>query len=472
MVAPSILKAGEKFCLKMSAVGPDQMPIEEPVQLTFHDSGSWINLPKEIELKGEPVYVPDLTLSEPGFYQLSASYRELPWLIKSNPVLVEEDPKNRLFFGDLHIHSLDGRCQTYVAKPPRFAFDYIRNISFLDFAAVSDHVRGLSEDKWEAQKRLVIEYDRPGEFVPFLGFESSHRSGRGGDNNAYFPEYDGEYFWLDGEDMRGNQPDVSLADLWEFLEGTGRQCMTVPHHTGRHKKHRCWDESWYNPEREWLFEIYSMWGSSEKRHSRHPLHGMNIDKPAYFQDAVAAGCRFGVIASSDDHTTCPGSETHLGPPGTYHQDFHRQKGMAAVFAPRLERKSLWKSFQERRTYATTFDRSIVLFYSEGAFAGSQISASSESMRKRRLSVRFIPCAPWTSQGVIVTLVRNGTDFHTWDPIRTSDPIALEYVDEESFDSTAVFEARYNPKPFVAYYVRIEYMYGGTVWSSPIWFCKS
>ena len=92
--------------------------------------------------------------------------------------------------------------------------------------------------------------------------------------------------------------------------------MTIPHHTARELKCRGWDDGWYNPEREWLYEIYSHWGSSEERWSRYPVFNGNAEGPAYFRDALVRGCRFGVIASSDDHTTLPGSESESRPPGS------------------------------------------------------------------------------------------------------------------------------------------------------------
>ena len=472
IVVPSVVDTDEPFDLRLSAVCADQMPTERIIHLRFLESHLWSGLPEKVELGGEPVRISGLRLHEPGVHRLSASFgSRSQHTITSNPILVDENPKERIFFGDLHIHSFDGLCQDYVAKPPRFVFDYIRSVTFLDFAAITDHVRGLDGQKWESQKRLVAEYDRPGEFVPFLGFESSHRSGMGGDNNAYYFGFQGEYFWLEQDDMKGNQPNVPLTDLWGFLDDKGMDFMTAPHHTGRYKKNRSWRGPWYRPEHEWLFEIYSTWGSSEQRHSRYPLHGMNTENPAYFRDAIAAGCRLGVIASSDDHTSQPGSETQLGPPGYYHQDWHRQKGLAAVFASRLDRQSLWDAFRNRRTYASTFDRSILFFKAEGLIGGSVIDVTPSFARKRHLSIRFIPCAPWAGNGIVVTLVRNGKDHHIWDPIYKNDQIELEYTDDEPFENAAIFDAPHCPDPFIAYYVRIDYMYGGTVWSSPIWYRK-
>ena len=470
IVAPSIVAPSEKFSIRISIVGPDQMPIDESVVLNFSDAAQWTGLDSAIKVDGEPAQLEGISLAEPGVYRLETIFGTEPYeRLPSNPVLVQPEPKQRLFFGDLHIHSVDGLCQAHAAKSPKFAFDYIRNVSFLDFAAITDHVRGLDADKWNRQKRLVAEYDNSGVFVPFLGFESSHKSGQGGDNNGYFSEAQGDYFWLDRADMAGNAPEVPLTELWKFLAGAPCESMTIPHHTGRYRKYRSWDEPYYNPEQEWLFEVCSQWGSSEERHSRYPLHAMNTDKPAYFQDAIKAGCRFGLIGSTDDHTTLPGIASELGPPGSPRWSFYGRKCLAAVFADKLDRYSLWQSFKARRTYATNFDRSILFFESDGTEAGSSLAVSPGSANKRRLSVRLIPAVPWYASGVFVTLLRNGSVLRVWGPIRQTDPIELEYIDDEAFDSACLRGARHHKAPFIAYYVRADYMLGGTVWSSPIWF---
>ncbi len=157
---------------------------------------------------------------------------------------------------------------------------------------------------------MAREFNDPGEFVTFLAYESSHAKGYGGDNNVYFLDDDAPYFWVDVKGMDGNKPTVSLETLWEQMEESGKPYFTVPHHTGRAGKYRTWNEAYYNPEREPLFEIYSSWGSSEMRHSRLPMSAGNKDEESYFVDALKAGARFGVIASSDDHASLPGSIHH------------------------------------------------------------------------------------------------------------------------------------------------------------------
>jgi len=473
MVAPSVVEPGEPFSMRLSAVGADQMPVEFPLRLQFMDGEAWAGLPAEVELRGEEEMVLNgLSLPEPGAYWLWASFGDDPTRrVASNPVLVQDHPRERIYFGDLHIHSIDGMCQPYLVKEPRFAFEYIRHVSFLDFAAVTDHVAPLTPDKWAKQRRLVREYDEPGVFVPFLGFESTHVSGRGGDNNGYYRDYEGDYFWVEGEPLSGPNVRLTLADLWRFLDDRPYESMTIPHHTGRALKYRSWDDGWYNPKKEWLYEIYSCWGSSEERQSRYPLFNLGTDQPAYFRDALVRGCRFGVIASGDDHITMPNSQAQQGRPGSPRLNIYRHKGLAAVFASELERRALWEGFRQRRTYATTFDRSIALWQSDGAVAGEEIPVGAGTRRKRRLSLSFLAGTPIYRQ-VIVEIIRNDRVVCRTDRLDAGAPVEVEYVDEEPFDDVAIRGARFCQDPFVSYYARIEYPLGGTVWTSPIWFTGS
>lgn len=472
IVAPAVVTPGERFSLRLSAVGADQMPLDRSLTLRLGDRRGWDGLPEAVEVGTDGVTIEGVSLEAPGAYWLSASFAEEEGAaVFSNPVSVREGPAERIYFGDLHVHTTDGMCQNYIAKEPRFAFDYIHHVSFLDFAALTDHVDGLTPAKWQGQRDLVRRYDAAGRFVPFLAFEASHASGYGGDNNGYFRGYEGDYFWMDHPEMSSTNPSIPISDLWRFLDQGGRPAMTVPHHTARAGKRRSWDEGWYNPEREWLYEIYSCWGSSEERSSRYPLFDGNSDEPAYFRDALNRGCRFGAIASGDDHTTMPGSESQQGYPGNPRLRIGRHKGLAAVYAERLNRDALWEGFRRRRTYATTFDRSLVEFGVDGLESGRETPVTAESRRRRRVSLTFLAGTPSYGQA-IVSIVRNGSVCYTSERLDATKPIEVSFVDEQPFEALSIRGAKFAAAPFLYYYARIDYPAGGTAWSSPVWLSEA
>ena len=268
--------------------------------------------------------------------------------------------------------------------------------------------------------------------------------------------------------MKGVGPEVSLRQLWDFLDSTGKTYMTIPHHTGRAGKYRDFSDPVYDATREPLFEIYSGWGSSESRVSRFPLRGGNSDKPCYFQDALRAGCRYGVIASSDDHLSLPGGEGIEGHMvGPKHLSFHVQHGLAAVRAKELTRESLWHALRQRSCYATTFLRNLldVRMGDLGMGGQGRIDAGDPLWRSRTVRVRYLAAANPASR-VDVVLVRNGDEIERVRSRPDDHEVVLN--DETPLEAVAVRGARFHPDPFVVYYVRVEGTHGDTQWSSPIW----
>jgi hypothetical protein len=270
--------------------------------------------------------------------------------------------------------------------------------------------------------------------------------------------------------MQGIAPKVHLRDLWRQLDQGGKPYFTVPHHTGRAGKYRTWVEDYHDPVHEPLFEIYSSWGSSEMRHTRLPISGGNNDAPSYFVDALQAGARFGVIASSDDHATLPGSVHHFRTdpfcPPTLNGFAH--KGLAVVRTSRLTREALFDAMRKRHTYATTYARSLVDLTIGDAAMGDAIPADNSLRSRRDVRVRF------TLQGssaARVTLMRNGMPFAT-QSVRGADVTTsvndITFQDPEDLGGIALRGTRYPAPPSVVYYARIEDGNGAHQWTSPIW----
>ncbi len=477
VTVPSVVAVDEPLTLHVVLVDPTGMPalgvtrglrIDAPEPVT--------GLPSEAVLKGGFCDLAGVRVQGEGIFRFACAFEGLDFAVSSNPVRVTKDPPYRLYWGDLHVHTSHGDCQPDSVKDPGFALDYAAECSHLDFIALTDHVRGLSPQRWERQRQLVREYTEAGRIVAFLAFESSHRTGRGGDNNCYLEGTEGDYFWLDREDMKGTQPDVDLQELWDFMDRQGVDYITVPHHTGRRHKYRSWDRPLdpardrprYSPEREPVFEVYSMWGSSEKRHSRFPIWGGNADDPCYLQDALARGCRFGVIASSDDHTSTPGGEVRQRPPLSPSHLSYSHRGLTAVFARERSRPALWDALRSRRCYATTFERVLVDFRCEdiGMGEAAVIEAGSGRMERRAFQVTFSDVSP-AGSSCDVFLVRNGEEIQRESVVGADWTLTLE--DPEPLEKVVVRDAPFWSNPFVCYYVRVEKRLGETAWTSPIWF---
>ncbi|MBD3240511.1 MAG: DUF3604 domain-containing protein [Chitinivibrionales bacterium] len=486
LTIPSVLAEGEAFDLRLSCMGPDALPRNDfGNRLVFQDCIGVEGLPEAIALQPSDngMYtIAGLVATGPEIVLIRARVEGTGMhggdpVIESNPAWVFVDPPYRIYWGDIHVHTTLSNCWPWSCKDPELCYEYARDVTHLDFAAAADHLRGIaSEDgRWQRLQQLVDNYDVPGGFVPLLAFESSHAKGYGGDNNVYFRDKQAPYFWPDRDDMRGYAPKVHLEELWRWLDSLQQPYMTVPHHTARVSKNRTFDEHYYCEEREPLFEIYSGWGSSETLPPNgFPLAGGNSEEQAYFTDAIRRGCRYGVIASSDDHSTLPGAQhRHRGTPlglktltGTHHQ------GLAAVRAAELTRDSLWDAMRARHTYATTLTRTLVDMRLGDATMGDAVRVSA---RDRLRAMRRIELDLTVVRGregrATVDLMRNGERIATRDiTADTSAPgkTTVVFEDSEPLDQVAIRGAQHHPQPFAAYYARVQTGDMFTQWTSPIW----
>ena len=479
MRIPSILAAGETFALDISVMGADGLPCTDLTN-TFHfeDCIGIDGLPKSFTLaEGESTaHITGLSATGDEVALVRARMEGTGHLdgdpvIASNPAWIFDDPPYRLFWGDIHIHTSYSNCNGWRCLDPAWAYEFAREISLLDFAAPADHLRGIVSDetRWPRLQQLAKKYNDPGRFVSILAFESSHMRGYGGDNNVYYLDDDAPHFWVDREDMRGISPAVHLTEMWEQLDKNGKPYFTIPHHTGRMGKFRSWDEDYYDAGHEPLFEIYSSWGSSEMRWSRFPLSGANNDEPSYFTDALKAGTRFGVIASSDDHATLPGAvhQHRVQPFEIPNLNDQPQQGLAAVRAPALTREALFNAMQSRNTYATTLARSLVDVRIGDLSMGQEAKADAGLRKKREIRVDL---TLENARRASVTLMRNGE-------VLTSGSVAddastrrntVVFEDTEPLENIAVKDAKFHPDPFVVYYAKVQDNHGWHQWTSPIW----
>lgn len=474
LAIPSILAVDESFVLRATAFGPDGLPLTDAtLHLDLTPVEGLTGLPAHLDLVDGHGRVEGLACHRAGCLRLAAICEGAT--VAANPAWVERDPAERLFWGDLHVHTIHGDCHPWSCRTPRFGYAFARDAALLDFAAMMDHLRGFRgrPDRWDDLQRQVSDFNAPGRFVAILGYESSHKTGLGGDHNIHLDADRAPYFWVDREDMHSNGPAVPLADLWAFCRSTGIPFFGAPHHSGRAGKYRDFTDAAYDPQAEWVFEVYSAWGSSERRQSRFPLSGGNTDRPAYLADALRAGCRYGVIASSDDHTTLPGGceSRNWGRPFAPHAlGGYHQKGLAAIRAPHLDRSALFAGLRRRACYGTTFARSLLdVRLGDLAMGQEAVLGAGDPLRERRvLRVRWSGDHPG---GATATLVRNGEDLTQQPLIAPSDPWAIaeiDLIDDVPLDRTAMRGAIHHPAPFTVYHVRVENGNGDTLWSSPIW----
>ncbi len=471
MTLPSIVRVNDRFRLKVCMMNVSGMPDESFVgKVALRPSGTGLDAPSEVIFRPDDhgrVVVPDLACKQAGVYYIEGDVEGSPSKPpRSNPVKAVPNPKDGLFWGDIHFHSVLGNCNADCAKDPEFGYWYASEVAHLDFAAVTDHLRGLDAGRWSRTVDLARAYNRPGEFVSFLGFESSHSKDHGGDINVYYLGDEAEYFWLDREDMKGISPKVGLDVLWRWLDERGKPYTTIPHHTGRAAKYRDFELPYYGLDREPVFEVFSMWGCSEAENDGFCLKGGKTSRRAYLQDALRMGYRYGVIGSSDNHFTMPGTPCSILP-RPYHHPANKMvnQGLAAVYAPELSRQALFDSLTARRCYATTSTRPILDLSVDSAGMGQTLIAQADEVPPRRIVIELCTSIfPATME-----LIRNNQVIANLS-VDEAHTIST-YVDETNANDLWIKDAPMNRAPFFYYYVRVRYpsLYAGiTAWSSPIW----
>ena len=348
---------------------------------------------------------------------------------KTNPIKFGKYiNKENLYWGDIHAHTKysDGM------GTPEEAISFARDISRLDFAAITDHDDigpYLSDKEWKDTKKVIARFNEPNKFVTFLGYE--YRSSLA-DMNVYYPGDEG--MLMCGKKKQWNKP-LKLNKIISQKKG-----MIIPHmHFGA-------DWSGYNLTIYRVMEIYSQHGSAEYLgcpreipYLKHQLQkGSKGNVNTTFQEILSLGMKLGVTAGSDSHSGRPGLSNWSRVTRTYNG------GLTAVFAKEKTREGIWKALYERHCYATTGPRIYLEFSINGYPMGSELLAS-----KRKLNIYCIgTCIIFK-----IEVIKNNRIIYT---MKSKSP-------ECNF---SIYDIPEKKEDF--YYIRIIQKDKEMAWSSPIW----
>jgi hypothetical protein len=148
------------------------------------------------------------------------------------------------------------------------------------------------------------------------------------------------------------------------------------------------------------------------------------------------------VADTDTHASRPGSDLA--------GDLYvRQGGLTAVFAPCLDRASLFAALRSRRCYATSGQRIILRFRVDNAFMGETLRLE-DSVAPR--AVNF--SVEGTDALASVSVVKNNETVHHEAPGDAS--LSSVYTDR-----TPAGDGDF-------YYLRVVQADGEMAWSSPVW----
>ncbi len=378
----------------------------------------------------------------------------------SNPmeVLPSGDTSDHVFWGDLHAHTSHGHAYGEIED----LYHYARDEARLDFVAHVEHytragewlhpwwrrrypecqtVADFVERSWQERLEQACRFDEPGRFVPLLGFEWAHTTGH---LNGFFPGLEAPLVYP----TSFRDPAMTPAHLKELL--AGHEWFGVPHHTafplgrGTLGGFR-WEL--FDPETMPCVEIASKQGNGE--YFGAPYAALPMGVGGTVREGLARGLRFGFIGATD---------TNIARPGSFTAQEKRQRlpGLTAVFAPDLNRESIYTAIRQRRCYATLGGRPILRFTINGAFMG-------ESLRLPQAdSAKHIVCdVAGSAELARVEVIKNGEPLFQFVTTDVGGHNRTYDYREEFPDTTPSQAGDY-------YYLRIQQCDGALAWSSPIW----
>ncbi|MFC5368497.1 DUF3604 domain-containing protein [Salinirubrum litoreum] len=444
-----------------------------------------------------------LCFETPGTHYLTLTNEQTGESFHSNPIRVfADEPDFRLYWGDIHLHSILSDGVGSMAKGYRFG----RDVMDLDVAAFTDHDtmgffippslqrKRMHDGLFDRMKRTTEEFHEDGEFVTLFGYEWTKQPNVGGHINVYFDDTQSAELF-DSHDPETDTYEKLWARLREWNDAHETDVVSIPHHPAEAMYPFDFSEMAYDDEMAPLVEVYSQWGSSERPGSdgnQYPLEmgqGEMNEPGHYVQDALQMGYRVGMNASADYHGPHPGhslihAKPHLPSLSEWLEDglgwgliwrvWNERSypgGLHAFYAPELTREAIFDSLQSRRVYGTTQPHRIVVDFriddQRVGEADSEVSIP-EADAAREVTVEAAGTAPIER----VELVKNNAVWHEY--AGTDDPDAdldsytadLSWTDDAPVEGMRWDEERGTDDD--TYYVRLTQADGGMAWAGPIW----
>ncbi|ELS58233.1 DUF3604 domain-containing protein [Streptomyces viridochromogenes] len=444
---PSLLTVGEPAVLRVVVVDAEGNRVEEShdaLHVEIVDGAARISASRA----GGPAgtFETPIIPTAPGVLRLQVT--AAGHTVLANPAWVHtQAPAHSLYWGDLHSHadhSFDG--------VGHFPYEYARDVACLDFYALTEHCERWDSGAWQHLCEQVTKFHQPGRFVTFLAYEATFHE-PWGHHNVYFRD--------PADAVIVGAHTGTVLDLWHALRG--RRALTVPHHTGVAFSPKtagsipgstspAVDWSHHDPEFRRAVEIYSGHGQSEFYDPEFDLSYENSDfstntsrnGPHYARDAWERGHTLGVVGSSDNHRAQPG---------------RGELGLAAVYAPALERGEVFDALHDRHTYATTGARILLDFRVGDVPMGGTLRTSGPATGTVRVSGTDVLAS------VEVFCGRPG-DAGSTEVIASWEPQGMDF-------ETSWCDERPEAGGYRFYYVRVRQHrpYRGrrpTAWSSPVW----
>lgn len=427
-------------------------------------------------------------ISTPGIYYLVVEEREQQY--RSNPIFVkpEGSERKRIFWGDIHGHTLysDG------AGSLKHAYNFAREVALVDFAAVTDHLtKFLKIGRVHRHYFKVAEnHNNPQEFITFPAIEWSPGFLFTGKVSGHFNLY-----FKNAKKLTRPIKWKESEEIYKYMQKTKRDILAWPHHTI--KKEFLTDWGYHNEELSPLVEIWSVHGSSEEPQRK--------EDPRYkgyaIQDALRMGYRVGFIASSDTH------DGRLGHPISHTKANHvlgypyslsgnkmehgHEGGLTAVYAEELNRDAIFHAFKNRRCYAASWvTRPLMFFEINGVSVGEQNSTVNIPSKTSKRELKIFLCADGVSMEpnnpTEIKKVEIFKNAKCWKSLPVHAPVFKKTITDAEEITGTTYEPIKKRKGFYVskrskrpvkgklgtkedfYYVRMTDSKGRKAWIGPLW----
>ncbi len=354
---PSVVSPGETFEFSVRA----QDRYFNRATGTIPDWTVYLNGSEWLTLESNGVITTHTTqIDEPGVYHVTVRSSDGSIAGSGNPVLVTDEERDRIYWGDTHGHS--GFAEG-IGTPDRFMI-WARDDARLDYVTHSEHDIWLDDSEWEVLQANVRAFSEEGRFIAYLGYEWTVSNTRGGHHNVLFRRPD--------HNRIPAQFYPTLSKLYQGLRthAEPKNVVVIPH------AHQAGDYRLSDPELEPLVEIMSQHGNFEWFGRLYLQHGHQV----------------GFVAASDNHLSQPGYSAPLG--GSLSQ----RGGLGAIMARERTTDAIFDGMKNLRAYATTGDRMILDFSVNDAPMGTRTPFE----ENRAISGRVIGTAPIDT----ITIIKN------------------------------------------------------------------
>ncbi len=398
--APSVVATREPFDLSVRA------------EDRYYNRGTGAIPGWEILLNGDPFrsldaggdaiqLVEEVSLDAPGVYRFTIRSQDGSIVGEANPILVEDDPQRRVYWGDTHGHS--GFAEG-IGTPDRF-MTWARDDARLDYVMHSEHDIWLDDYEWNVLADNVRRFTEEGEFIAYLGYEWTVNNRQGGHHNVLFRTPD------DRMPIRA-QFFPTLSNLYQGLRThhDARDVVVIPH------AHQNGEYRLNDPLLEPLIEIMSNHGTFEWFGRMYLSHGHEV----------------GFTAASDNHLSQPGYSAPL--PGGLAQT----GGLGALIAQERTTDALFDAMKDLSAYATNGDRIVLDFRLNDAQMGTRAPFA----ETRRIEGRVVGTAPIDT----VTVVRNDAVIWERDVATLGDDAPADGTYQLTFETSSLpLHPRDNPR---------------------------